>query len=475
MAATADRALWLRRAWARAASFGGEAGSARLLAIQGTIWTLAAFGGAQALRLGASLLSTRLLFPELFGLMALVQTVHVGIALLSDVGLSVSIVRHKRGEERSFLDTAWTIQVIRGFGIWICCALAAPLAAAFYGEERLIWLLPLVGLNALIAGFFSTSIHLMRRRLAVRETVLLELGSQFVGLIVLIGWAWLEPSIMALVMGGLAASLTTLAGSHIMNRPHRDRFGLDREIAAELMSFGKWIFVSTGFTFLASQADRLLLGKLYSMHMLGVYNIAFNLADVPRALLLAVAGKVIFPMLARASEVPRDELRRKIARPRMHLLVVAAFGMATLVAFGDLLTDALYDERYDEANWMMPILAASVWFSFLGRTTDSMLLVVGRPNIPAIGFGLSFAAMIVGAIIGDRIAGEVGAVIGIALSPLPHYLLIAGGLRREGLSFLKQDLATTILFVALAVGILAVRSTIGPYPAVLAIAFGGVS
>ena len=59
-----------------------------------------------------------LLFPEAFGIMALVSVVLVGLAMFSDVGIGPAISQHKRGDDAAFLDTAWTINVVRGAALW---------------------------------------------------------------------------------------------------------------------------------------------------------------------------------------------------------------------------------------------------------------------------------------------------------------------------------------------------------------------
>jgi len=460
--------MMLTRVRRGAAFFVGGGSSAKRLAIGSAFWVLLSIGGSQVLRFGTNLLSTRLLFPELFGLMALVTTIHLGIALFSDVGIGVSIVRHKRGEERQFLNTAWTTQILRGLLIFCVALMAAPLAADFYDEPRLRWLVPLFGFNAIIYGFSSTSVHLMRRRVQARRTALLELSSQGVGLAVLLIWAWLSPGILALAAGPFATSCAMLIGSHLMNRPHRDGIGWDREAASELLGFGKWVFVSTAFTFLAGQADRLLLGKLYSLTFLGVYNIAFGLAEIPRSLILTMASRVIFPMLARAADMPRGELLAKVARPRFNILLALAVGLGVAVACGDVLIIFLYDDRYVEAAWMMPVLAASVWISVLSRTVDSMLLVAGKPKVQAFAFAGSFVFLLGGVLLGDHLLGELGAIIAIALSPLAHYAIIAAGLRSEKFWLWRQDLVATFVFLAVAVTIFWLRTLAGPYPYILA-------
>src|SRR4051812_6290963 len=75
------------------------------------VWAMLGFGGGQALRFAGNLVLTRLLMPEAFGLMVLVNTFLMGLALFSDIGVGTSVIQNKRGDERAFLDTAWTISV----------------------------------------------------------------------------------------------------------------------------------------------------------------------------------------------------------------------------------------------------------------------------------------------------------------------------------------------------------------------------
>jgi hypothetical protein len=94
-------------------------------AINATFWTIVQYGCGQGLRLVNSFILTRLLFPEAFGQMTLVTTLIVGITMLSDLGLGPSVIQSRRGDEPAFLNTAWTLQVMRGTGLWLFALLLA--------------------------------------------------------------------------------------------------------------------------------------------------------------------------------------------------------------------------------------------------------------------------------------------------------------------------------------------------------------
>ena len=75
-----------------------------------------ALGIGQVMRLASNLILTRILSPEDFGLMALVTSFLIGLAMFSDMGFGPSIMQSKRGDDPVFLDTIWTLKIIRGFG-----------------------------------------------------------------------------------------------------------------------------------------------------------------------------------------------------------------------------------------------------------------------------------------------------------------------------------------------------------------------
>ena len=85
----------LRAATGRA----GKGGELRRLAVRGSAWILGGQVAGQGLRLVSSLLLTRLLSPDLFGLIALAQLVNRGVAMFSDVGLRGNVVHHERGDD----------------------------------------------------------------------------------------------------------------------------------------------------------------------------------------------------------------------------------------------------------------------------------------------------------------------------------------------------------------------------------------
>ena len=417
------------------------------LAIRGTLWTLMGYGLSQCLRLGANLFLTRLLAPEMFGLMALVNVFILGLTLFSDLGIAPSIIQHDRGDEADFLNTAWTLQVIRGLALWLCCLLLAFPVARFYGEPKLSWLIPIIGFTTVISGFSSTSLFTLKRRIDLGKLTLFELEIQLFSLGVMLIWAWFHRSIWALVAGNLASESLKMLLSHYLLPGDRNRFAWEKRAIADIFAFGKWIFASTAMTFLAAQADRIILGKLLSFQLLGIYNVALIFAELPKMVMMKIGNQVIFPVISRQVDLPRKDLRHKILHQRMSILAVAIPLLAILAGFGDFLILKLYDSRYEDAAWMLPILALGIWPNLLIATMSPSLLAIGEPLYAAWGNLFKFCYMIVALPLGYAWLGVTGAVIVVACNDLPFYLVVGYGLWREKLNAIAQDLiATLVLF-----------------------------
>jgi O-antigen/teichoic acid export membrane protein len=437
--------------------------SLKKLAVNGAIWTIIGYAFSQCLRFGCNIILTRLpgIQPEFFGLMAVVNRLLMGLELFSDLGIGQSIIQNKHGEEEEFFNTAWTLQIIRGFAIWLICLIITYPAVRFYQEPRLIWLLPIMGLVSIILGFASPSQSLLNRRMELSKVIIFDLMVQIISLSALIILAWQMKSLWAFAISGIISGIVRAIGSHFLIPGKKTKFAWNQDAVKELVSFGKWMFVATALMFLAEQADTLLLGKLLSFGVVGVYTIAATLANVPREAIKSLSFRVIFPTISNQVDLPRSELRAKIIRQRWKIVIGAAVVLAFLVSTGDLIIGTLYDQRYTEARWMMPILSCGIWFSILFYTTSPALLALGKPLYAAQSNLLRFLMISLGMPLAFTLKGTLGVIIIIALSDLPLYIANLYGMWREGLFCFLQDVRATLIFVGLLILFLAIRSFLG--------------
>ena len=438
-------------------------------ALKGTIWSVAAYGGGMAIRLLSTIVLSRILVPQYFGLMTLLNTVIIGLTLFSDLGLTPNIIRSPRGDEPGFLNTAWTMQVMRGVGLWVICVLMSWPFASFYGEPQLRFLVPVIGFSLVISSFNSTSISTLSRRMAVRELSLVELGIQTSQFLFTVAWALIDRSVWALVGGRIFSDCVRLVVSYRLIPGQRNWFHWDRPAARELFALGRWVFLSTALTFLANQSDRMILGKLVSLQTLGLYGVAFALSDVPRQIIMTFRGYIVMPFVAKLAHLPREEFFRLVLQYRRTVLLASAGMLAMVVASGDLIMGRIYDMRYHDATWIVPILAIGLWHTILYNTTSPCLFVIGKPQNAAVGYGVSALMICMMTPLAYFRWGLVGSVVAVAFSDVPMYLINLYGLREEKMFPLLQDLKATVLFLVVTGSLIALRVWAGfPLPHIVA-------
>ncbi|MBW4710792.1 oligosaccharide flippase family protein [Roseobacter sp. YSTF-M11] len=339
--------------------------------------TVLNFGSGNLLRLLSNLILTRLLFPEAFGLMALVQVFTTGLKMFSDTGLKTSIIRSERGDDPDFLNTAWTLQILRGAILWLgTCALAWP-AAQIYGAPMLAQLLPVAGLNMLINGFAPTSVATANRNMTLGRVTMINIGTQVLGITLMVVMAWWLQSVWALVIGGLVNTGATVILQHLTLPGIRNRLRFERAAFDELFSFGKFVFLSTAVTFLINQGDKAILGGYISLADMGVYNIGYFLGSVPFLLSRAVNSNVIFPLyrVAPVAEGPKN--RAKVFKARRMVSGACLLGAAIMAYSGVYLVDLMYDPRYSLAGPIVVMLSFTLVPQIVITSYGALLLAAG--------------------------------------------------------------------------------------------------
>lgn len=416
------------------------------LIMRGAFWTIGAYGASVGLRFGTNVLLSRLVVPEIFGIMLIINTLRNGIELISDVGIGQNIVHHPQGEANSFRDTAWTIQLLRGAMLFS----ALFLAAASLGE---LYQLPAsaIQLSALalaIMGSASVSVYLLQRRLQFVRLNLFDLGVDLVGALLVIGLALYSPTIWSLIAANILTAAFRAGMTYLLPEA-RNWLAWDRVHARQIISFGKWIYLSSLLTFLCASFDKLYLGQSIPLALLGIYGLARNVAELPAALFSRLGHSLVFPVIAAQQSQPRHEMRARLSPLRLKLLLICAACLAFGIAFGDFAIRMIYDSRYHAAGWMLPVMLAGVWGAILCSMNEYALMGLGKPLYGAAGNLVKLLSLAIGIPIGLQMAGLSGAILAVAVSDSFRYLPVLLGQSREQVSFFRQDLAVSLFMFTL--------------------------
>ncbi|HDS1733070.1 oligosaccharide flippase family protein [Pseudomonas sp. BP8] len=409
--------------------------SLRSRAIWAGAWNIVSLVASQGMRLGGNLIMARLLLPEMFGVMIIASTVSVLLHLLSDVGLRQNIIQSSRGDDPLFLNTAWTVQIVRGFilfGLTLLLALGAWLAQlanlwpadSTYAAPILPWVLAVTALSAIIGGFQSTKIDVAVRTFQQKRVVLIELASQLTGLITMLVIGYLTRSIWSLVIAGLVSALTSTVLGHVALQGPRCRLQWDRTVLQEMTVFGRWILLSSMVGVLAMYGDRIWFGASMTAAQLGVYSIAVLILGALQLGLLRLSGSVALPAFSEAAR-EGDTARLKALYYRFKLVVdlIMLFACGVLLTASPLLIGWMYDERYAGAGSMLAILSLS-FFTMRYTVSHQMWIALGLTKYQAIDNIIRLVSLWGLLPLLLAIGGVEYAIWGVALHTLPTLVLI---------------------------------------------------
>lgn len=322
--------------------------------------------------------------------MAVVNMLMYGLHLISDVGLRQNLIQSTRGSELNFVNTVWSMQILRGALVallGLCLALGVYVlnqanywpAQVAYANAQLPYLIAVCALVSIIDGLASTNIATANRNLNLGRISILEFSTQIIGIAVMVGVAIFYKSVWALVAGNVCTSVVNVVLSHKLLPGIKNRFVLDRSSVREIFKFGQWIFLSSILGFLAAGGDRLILGGLISAEMLGLYAIAFFIVGAIQEVFGKIMSSVAFPVL---SEVIRDrpqDLKNVYYKFRLYFDIPILFATGLLFTSGHWLIDFFYDERYRYAGHMLTILSVGLFESRYGLA-GQCYLAMGKPK-----------------------------------------------------------------------------------------------
>lgn len=425
--------------------------SLRRRAISAGAWNLGALVASQVIRLGGNLVMARLLMPEMFGVMAIATSIAVILALLSDIGLRQNIIQSQRGDDPLFLNTAWTVQILRGFVLFALSLFVAGLAwfaqvgdfwpvGSTYDAPELPLVLAVTGFSAIIYGFQSTKVALAFRSFQQRKVVLAELVAQLVALLVMLGIGYFARSIWSLVVAGLVATLINTVLGHLWFQGAHNRLCWDRSALKELIAFGRWVLLSSAVGVLAMQGDRILFGGSMSASELGVYSIAVLLLGAIQTGVYKLAGAVVLPALSEAAR-SGDYLRLHDLYYRFRLIVdiVLLFACGFLLVASPLIISWLYDARYAGAGKMLAILSLS-FFTLRFTLAHQAWLALGLTKYLAVDNIIRFVSLWALLPLLLMLGGVDYALWGVALHGVPTLFLIAYVNFRRGLLGVWREL-----------------------------------
>lgn len=398
------------------------------------------YGVASAIRLGSSLILTRLLTPEAYGTFAILFSFYLIIELMSDVGTVGLLIRHPRGGDPRFVHTIWTIRLLRCTLNFCLLFFGAPLIAFLYHAPALTTGFRILSFTFLLSGAESMSFALAQRDQRARIANYTDMASSVVMTIFVIVMAIVLRSYLAFVYGLLLQRALIMVSSYFFYRNIGVGIAFDREAVAAQFKFARLVMPSSMLTLVLSQYDRLIILKLFNFTVLGVYSVASTLIAHVSGIITHNARVILYARCAQYFRTDRATARERYYRENRRLFAVGSTLAALVAGCSQLIVDVLYDARYTMAGHILMILGLGAIVAAAQNSSENLLVASGRTHAVLIGNVVRLCSLVPASLVGYFFFGLEGFLWFSALATLAPLIYYYHEQRRSDLFSAKDEL-----------------------------------
>jgi len=320
----------------------------------------------------------RILSPNDFGLMGIALLTMATLDTFSQTGFQQALIQ-KKEDIKPYLDSAWTVLILRGFILFAILFFIAPYAATFFNAPQAKPIIQVIGLAVLFQAFTNIGVIYFQKELEFNKQFIYQISGTLADFIVAISAALILKSVWALALGLLAGNFVRLVVSYLIH-PYRPHLTFDLGKAKELFGFGKWILGSSILVFLYTQGDDVFVGKLIGTTALGFYQMAYRISLIPVREITLVISQVSFPAFSK--------LQDQLVKLRVGYLKILKINNFITIPLAAMIFFFSYDFTYLilGKKWLpivplLKIFSIMIILAVVNANTGSLYNAVGKPFI----------------------------------------------------------------------------------------------
>lgn len=383
-------------------------------AIKGVSWMAAFRVSTRAISLVKTLILARILLPEQFGAYGVALLVLSFLEVMTETGVNVILIQEKKIEK--YINSAWIISIIRGFVISFCIIIFAPFISDFFHSPDSKILLYAISIVPFIRGFINPSVVKFQKELNFKKEFWYRSSVFYIEVIVGIIVSIITNSPIGIIVGIIAGALSENVLSYIIAKP-MPTFSLNREYIGKIIRRGKWIIASGIFNYLFHNVDNVVVGRLLSTSLLGVYQMSYSLSILPITEISDVFSRVTFPVYARIAG-DRDRLRKAFIKTTIVIAVLATpFGLI-LYFFPKEIVYFILGKNWIAVASILPILGIFGVIRAISGSTSALFLSIGKQEYVTVVTFASILGLIVSIVPLVQNYGLMGAAVSALIGSL---------------------------------------------------------
>ncbi|HAM85019.1 MAG TPA: hypothetical protein DFK15_11180 [Butyricimonas sp.] len=311
--------------------------------ISGIVWSAVEKFGYTFIMFLSNLFLARLLSPNDFGSIGMIMVFVAIASIIVDGGFTSALIQKKTISDEDY-STAFHVNMMLAIILYIALYLGAPYVANFYSNPPLADLLRVLGFVLIVNALSVVQIAKIKRELNFKYLGIVSIVSSFIGCFVGVTCAFYSLGVWSLVIQSLVISLVKSVILFIFSS-WKPSFVFSSKALKTQFNFGSMILLSNIVDTVYSNLPSLIVGKFFNARILGVYNQARTLENVPNNTLITIVQQVMYPVFSRLQD--NTEKLKEGVRKSVKVLVWVNFPlMILLIVIAEPLFKLLYTDKW---------------------------------------------------------------------------------------------------------------------------------
>lgn len=402
-------------------------------------WSAVSKYACTIVRIAQSLITARILAPELFGIVEMAFVFLEFVRAVGYFGLSEALVREKELEE-DFTSSVFWLNAFVCTCMFLLMLMFAPIASLVYDDVVVGQVTAVLSIYVFLHSSTIVQESLLRRRLRYDKLAIAEIGAVLCSGFIAVTLALAGFGVWSIALASVAGGSFRAASLMILS-PYRPRAVFRRSLIRKTVKFGSRITGATLVNYVGRNLDKLIIGVGLGPAALGLYALAQRLVCLPLESVQAVVERVLLPRFSRDQEDDEKlgnlylRVVNGIALITLPMLLVAALIPYELIGF-------VLGEKWMGAAPLVSILAPFAAVTAICQSRGRLLITKGKTGEL---FGITFvstAIRVFAIFVGVTSGGLIGLCIGALVAKLIDWFVgdFLAFKSVEGLS-IKKELA----------------------------------
>jgi len=352
--------------------------------------------------------TARILSPSDFGIVGLALVV-IGITdSFSELGIKTAIIQFK-DDSYHLLNTAWTLQLIRAFLLFLLLYLLAEHISVYFDNKELVSVIQLLALRPILQALINPVQSYHIRKLNYRKHATITSAAILSRIIVVIPATLLLMNYWALVIGGLSATFIKVIVSYIID-DYRPRFRFELDQVKRIINFGIWLLFSRIILILTKNLPSLVIGKISGLELLGGVKIADQIGNLLSNVFKKYSSLVLIPVMSEKNRVAGGLADAVGKTLRILLVMVIPISLGGAVVAEEVLVIFL-GQKWDFAAPFLSIMFLVGGLQTIATAQVAILVATGKPELELKSRVVAFVVLAVGMVVASDALQVIVAVL----------------------------------------------------------------